>query len=77
MDKWEKQSSKHLVGKTIDEVRYMTNKEMEDMGWDQKPLVIFFTDNTFIYASADDEGNNGGALFTNFKDLETIPTQRN
>ena len=37
MDKWEKQSAKHLIGKTIDEVRYMTNEEMEDI---PKPVII-------------------------------------
>lgn len=62
-----------LVGKTIKAVSYMTDKEMKQMGWDNKPLVIEFTDGTLIFASQDDEGNGAGALFTNIKKLPTIP----
>ena len=71
--RWEGDCRKHLVGKTIAEVRYLTDKEMQDMYWTSRSLVIFFTDKTYIYASADDEGNDAGALFTGFKDLPVIP----
>jgi hypothetical protein len=70
---WEKECSKHLVGKKIYTVRYMTDEEMEEHLWDKKALVIIFTDGSYIYASSDDEGNNGGALFTSFDNLPTIP----
>lgn len=36
-------------------------------------LTNFCTDNTWIMASADDEGNNGGAFFTSEPEMETIP----
>jgi hypothetical protein len=51
----------------------MTEKEMEGLGWYSKALVIIFTDGTYLFPSADDEGNDAGALFTNIKGLETIP----
>lgn len=70
---WEGLCRKELVGKTIGDVRYMDDEEADGMGWDSKPLVIFFTDNSYIFASRDDEGNNGGSLFTSLKDLEVIP----
>lgn len=70
----EKESSDNLVGKTIKNVRYMTNEEMEDHLWDKKTLVIFFTDGSYIYASSDDEGNSAGALYTSFNKLPIIPT---
>jgi len=70
---WEQICSKHLVGKTIKEVRYMTDKEQENHGWFRKPLVIFFTDGSFIYPSRDDEGNDAGSLFASFTELQVIP----
>lgn len=71
--KWEQDCSKHLKGKTIAEVRYMTNAEQKNHDWYRKAVVIFFTDGSYIYPSADDEGNAPGALFTSFKDLPIIP----
>jgi len=62
-----------LIGKKIVNVRYLTKKEMEYLGWYSKSLVIFFDDGTYIYPSQDDEGNDGGSLFTNIKGLLTIP----
>lgn len=67
---------KPLVGKIVHSVRYMTDAEMESMGWYSKPLVIVFTDGTYVYSSADDEGNDGGALFTNLKGVDVIPVIR-
>lgn len=74
--KWEYDILKHLKGKTIKTVRYMTEEEAKEMGWFSRPLAIFFEDDSFIYASADDEGNDGGALFTSIEDLPTIPVMR-
>ncbi len=71
---WNLKCAKHLIGKTIKNVRYMTDKEMIKNMWYKKPLVIFFTDGSYMYASADDEGNDAGALFTSFEELEVIPT---
>jgi hypothetical protein len=64
---------KKLVGKTIANVRYLTEKEMEANGWYSKAPVIIFTDGTYLYPSCDDEGNDAGALFTNIKGLDVIP----
>jgi len=72
IDGWNK-DCQVLVGKTIADVRYMNNKELEKMGRYNRPLVIFFTDGTNMFASSDDEGNDAGALFTNIKGLDTIP----
>jgi len=71
---WNSECQKHLEGKTIKNVRYMTDKEMNEMGWYNRPLMIFFTDGTYMYASQDDEGNGAGSLFTNIEGLEIIPT---
>lgn len=71
--KWEERCSAVLVGKTISHVRYLNNDEKESMAWYRRSLVIFFNDGSYLFASADSEGNDGGALFTSMKNLEVIP----
>jgi len=60
---WAKEANKSLKGKTVRKARYMTKAEAEDMGWYSRCVVIEFTDGTLIFPSADDEGNDGGAMF--------------
>ena len=71
--KWEADIGKFLKGKTIKAVRYMSQEEKEQYMWDSRPLAIFFTDGSFIFPMADDEGNDGGALCTSSKELPVIP----
>ena len=52
-----------LTGKTIASVRYMTEAECKKLMWDKRPLLIRFTDGSYIIPQSDDEGNNGGAIF--------------
>jgi len=54
-----------LVGKTIVKVEYMSKKDMEHYGWYKSPLLIHLNDGTVLFASSDDEGNNGGTIFAN------------
>jgi len=70
---WESKIGAALKGKTIANVRYLTDAEMKQMMWYNKAIVIIFTDGTYMFPSADDEGNNAGALFTNIKGLDVIP----
>ena len=63
LDHWTKIAKETLEGKTIKEVRYLTDKEMEDMGWYKRPICFFLNDGTSCILSADDEGNDGGVLF--------------
>ena len=72
--RWEDRCSAVLVGKTIKYVRYQYTCEIKDLGWSKKSLVIFFTDGSYLFPSSDDEGNNGGSLFTSIKGIEGIPT---
>ncbi len=53
--------SKMLKGRKIDSCRYMTRQEADDMGWYKRPLIIFFTDGSYLMLQCDDEGNDGGA----------------
>lgn len=62
-DNQHNQRFEYLVGKTIKRVRYMTPIEAKHFMWQSRPLIIEFTDGTFIWSQADDEANDGGALF--------------
>jgi hypothetical protein len=55
---------KPLIGRTITNVRWMKPEEVEAVGWDRSPIVLQLDDQTLLYPSSDDEGNNAGALFT-------------
>jgi hypothetical protein len=61
--RWTKTAQEALKGKTITEVRYLNDDEMEMLGWSKCPIVFFLNDGTHCILSADDEGNNGGSLF--------------
>lgn len=73
LQKWNNKVSDFLVGKTIESVRYLTDQEMNDFMWYKKPVIIKFTDGSFIIPQRDDEGNDGGALFTSDDQLDIIP----
>ena len=60
---WNNYARKHLEGRTIRAVSYMTEEERDNLGWTYRALIIEFTDGTYLYPSQDDEGNNAGALF--------------
>ena len=70
---WIKRISKLLVGKKITKIQYMTKRVAENHGWYKRPIQIRLEDGTWLTPSMDDEGNDGGALFTNDEKLPTIP----
>lgn len=70
---WETDINRFLKGKTIKEVKYLSKTEAENSMWYKRPVVIIFTDGSYIIPMADDEGNDGGAMYTSDKDLPTIP----
>ena len=71
--RWIQRISKLLVGKKIVEIQYMSEKDAEEQGWYRRPIQMKLEDGTWLTPSQDDEGNDGGSLFTNSKDLPTIP----
>jgi len=60
---WNKKAREVLLGKTIVSVNYMTQEDAQEMHWYKRPIVFKLSDGTLCYLSADDEGNDGGALF--------------
>tara|TARA_R100000315_G_C5083165_1_gene48083 strand:+ start:60 stop:302 length:243 start_codon:yes stop_codon:yes gene_type:complete len=74
---WQKLVNKHLVGRKIIKVKWLHPKETEEVfGWSQQPCEIYLDNGTVLTPSQDDEGNDAGAIFTNIKELPTIPTFR-
>jgi len=60
---WVEKAQSVLLNRKIIEVRYLTEKEMEMLGWYKRAVVFLLDDGTIVYPSKDDEGNNAGALF--------------
>ena len=69
---WNKKANDLLQGKKIIKVEYMGTKEAKDTMWHNRPVRIILDDGTNILPMADDEGNDGGALWLGSKDKEDI-----
>lgn len=65
IERWNRAAKTSLVGRTIVDARYMTDKEMKDMYWDERGLVMTLDNGERVTVSSDDEGNGPGALFFN------------
>ena len=63
---------KLLRGKKINSCRYMTREEADQFGWYKRPLIIVFSDESYIILQSDDEGNDGGAAM-----YEDVPGKEN
>jgi|TARA_R110000822_G_scaffold303435_1_gene428091 hypothetical protein len=72
MKNWSKDATKIFKGKIVSHIEYTTEAESRESGWNRTPVIVF-TDGTWILASSDDEGNEGGAFFTSSEEMPTIP----
>jgi hypothetical protein len=70
---WEKNIEKHLVGRKIVKIEYLSQSECEDCMWNSRPIVLILDDDNYLIPMRDDEGNDGGSLSTSFTDLPIIP----
>ena len=70
---WQDKAEKILLGKHIVKVEWITDKEAKEWMWYSKPISMQLDDGTWIYPSKDDEGNDGGALFTTSKVESCLP----
>ena len=70
---WTEKIAKHLVGRTIKKIEYISQDEMETNLWYKRPISILLDDGNWITPMQDDEGNDGGAMATTFEGLNTIP----
>ena len=75
---WLQKSKNLLVGKTIIDVRYLSDKESKDLGVRHRPIALVLADKNdedvlFVWPMADEEGDDSGVLFTESDDLPVIP----
>ena len=70
---WGKEAAKYIRGRRIVEVRYMTEEEVEHLGFRRAGIVLFLDNGHYVFPSMDDEGNDCGALFTSFNEMHTVP----
>ena len=72
-DQWQKKLKKHLVGRTIVKVEWLSPKRTDKLlGWANQPCEIYLDNGTILTPSADDEGNDAGAIFTNIKEMSVL-----
>ena len=67
-----KKARKQLLGRTISNIRFMTEEEMNNNGWSQRGIVFILDDGNIIYPMSDEEGNDSGAMGTSYNSLEVI-----
>ena len=60
--KWIDYGKKHLLGKQIVSIRYLTEKEKENMMWYKKPIIIQLNDGTILFITI---GPSARVLFIN------------
>lgn len=60
---WRERMLRHVQGKTIVDIRWMSEDEVREMGWSCGAVVLVLDDGTLLLPSRDDEGNGPGALF--------------
>ena len=71
---WQTTSEFWLLGKKIVKCRYMSDEEMKETMWHNRPICLLLDDGTWIIPQRDDEGNDGGSLYvTKFDKAEVLP----
>lgn len=69
MDVHLKKFNEYLKGKTIKEVTWLNDGDMETLMWYKRPVMIHFTDGSFVIPQSDDEGNDGGSMYYQSKEV--------
>lgn len=72
-NEWTSKISKLLIGRKIIKVEYMNENEMNEQGWYKRPLCIKLDNGIWLTPTQDDEGNDGGSIYTNDDNLPIIP----
>ena len=70
---WQKKIETHLLGKSIIKVEYMSQDDADAHGWTNRPIQFLLNNGVWLTITKDDEGNDGGAIHTNIKQLSIIP----
>jgi hypothetical protein len=71
---WTEKINKELLGRKITKIEYLTKDEVDNNMWYKSPIAIELDNRIWLIPMADDEGNDGGSISTNIKNLPIIPT---
>ena len=71
--RWTKIAKDILLNRKIVIVKYMSEKETNEMYWHKSTVCMKLDSGVWIYPSSDDEGNDGGALFTTDDNEPCLP----
>ena len=71
---WTEKINKELLGRKITKIEYLTKDEVDNNMWYKTPIAIQLDKRIWLIPMADDEGNDGGSISTNIKNLPIIPT---
>ena len=65
-------AKKYWLGRTITDIRFMSEEERDNNAWDKRGIVIILDDGNILYPMSDEEGNDTGAIGTSYKQLNVI-----
>lgn len=70
---WNIKAKRLLLNRKIVNVEYLTGKECDEMMWYNAPITFQLDNGIWCFPSRDDEGNDGGALFTSDDNTSCLP----
>lgn len=73
---WTKVAQSTLVGRKIVAVRYLSDREVERLGWTSRSVIFELDNGCLVWPTMDDEGNDAGAIFTTDRHGHTLPAIR-
>lgn len=73
---WTKVAQSTLVGRKIVGVRYLSDREVERLGWTSRSVIFELDNGCLVWPTMDDEGNDAGAIFTTDLHGHTLPVIR-
>lgn len=51
-----------IIGRTIVAINAMSQARTDELSWSNRPVMLVLDNGTNIYATSDEEGNDGGCL---------------
>ena len=53
----------YFADRELSSDEYMSEEEMKETMWNNRPICLLLDDGTWIIPQRDDEGNDGGSLY--------------
>lgn len=71
---WDEVVARHLVGRKVVKAYYLEEQLVNEYHLGEAPLVLQFDDGLELIVMRDEEGNGGGACWTNIEDVPVLPS---